>query len=90
MDETIVEPADAPEKPRCVQIKATLASKINLADIQNAIPVVHELSLVNETADDINELQLAVIAVPSSLNPKTRYIDLKLATSTGKWLEILE
>ncbi|MHB9839683.1 DUF3320 domain-containing protein [Paraburkholderia terrae] len=75
MDETIVEPADKPEEPRCVQIKATLAGKINLADFQNAIPVIHELSLANETADDIKELRLTASSEPSFFRPKTWHLD---------------
>src|SRR6266702_2493086 len=75
MDETIVEPADMPEEPRCVQIKATLAGKINLADFQNAIPVVHELTLVNETTDDIKELRLTASSEPSFFKPKTWHLD---------------
>ncbi|MFM0387674.1 hypothetical protein, partial [Paraburkholderia dipogonis] len=75
MEEIIVEPADTPEEPRCVRIKATLASKINLADFQNAIPVVHELSLANETADDIKALRLTASSEPSFFRPKTWHLD---------------
>ncbi|MFM0007778.1 hypothetical protein PQR57_43465 [Paraburkholderia dipogonis] len=71
MEGIIVEPADTSEEPPCVQIKATLASKINLADCQNAISVVHELPLANETADDIKELRLTASSEPSFFRPKT-------------------
>ncbi|MPW19742.1 DUF3320 domain-containing protein [Paraburkholderia sp. CNPSo 3157] len=85
MDETIVERAETPEEPRCVQIKATLAGKINLADFQNAIPVVHELSLANETTDDIKELRLTASSEPSFFKPKTWHLD---HVATGKDVRI--
>jgi hypothetical protein len=75
MDESIVEPAETPEEPRCVQIKATLAGKINLADFQNAVPIVHELSLANETDDDIEQLRLTASSEPSFFKPKTWRLD---------------
>jgi hypothetical protein len=75
MEEIVVEPADKPEELRCVQIKATLAGKINLADFQNAVPVVHELSLANETGGDIKELRLTASSEPSFFKPKTWHLD---------------
>lgn len=34
-----------------VKILATLVAKLNLADFQNAIPVIRELRISNETTD---------------------------------------
>lgn len=75
MDVTIVEPADTPDEPRCVQILATLAGKVNLADFQNAVPVARELSVLNETDTDVKGLRLTVSSEPAFLKPKTWHID---------------
>lgn len=75
MDSVSVEPAGTPEEPRCVQIQATLAGKVNLADFQNAVPVVRELSVVNDTEAEIRELRLIATSEPSFLKPKTWRID---------------
>ncbi|PCE23198.1 DNA helicase [Paraburkholderia acidicola] len=75
MDSISVEPAGTPEEPRCVQIQATLAGKVNLADFQNAVPVVRELSVVNDTEAEITGLRLIASSEPSFLKPKTWHID---------------
>lgn len=75
MDTISIEPAEQPEKQSCVQINATLASKVNLADFQNAVPVIRELSLVNETPDDLRSLRLTATSEPPFLKPKTWHID---------------
>ncbi|KVD78940.1 DNA helicase [Burkholderia sp. ABCPW 14] len=75
MDETNIESVDTPEKPRTVEIQATLATKINLADFQNAVPVVRELAVANDTKNDIKQLRLTVSSEPSFFKSKTWHID---------------
>ncbi|HKR47110.1 MAG TPA: DUF3320 domain-containing protein [Paraburkholderia sp.] len=75
MNETNIEPVETPEKLRTVEIQATLATKINLADFQNAVPVVRELSVANDTESDIKQLRLTVVSEPSFFKPKTWHID---------------
>jgi very-short-patch-repair endonuclease len=75
MDETIVEPAELPEEPRCVRIQSTLAGKVNLADFQNAIPVIRELTVANDTDADIKDLRLTVSSEPSFFKIKNWHID---------------
>lgn len=75
MDGIIIEPTDTSEEPRCVRILAVPAGKVNLADFRNAVPVAETFSPINVTDADVKEPQLAAIAVPSFLNPKTSYID---------------
>ncbi|NPT58257.1 hypothetical protein [Paraburkholderia elongata] len=75
MDDTAVEPAGTPDEPRCVQILATLAGKVNLADFQNAVPVARELSVLNETDTDVKGLRLTVSSEHAFLKPKTWSID---------------
>ncbi|WNC90233.1 hypothetical protein RI103_02405 [Paraburkholderia sp. FT54] len=56
MHDIIVESANTPDEPRCVQIQATLAGKVNLADFQNAVLVARELSVLNEADNDVEGL----------------------------------
>ncbi|AOJ06368.1 hypothetical protein [Burkholderia mayonis] len=75
MDETNIESVDTPEKSRTVEIQATLATIINLADFQNAVPVVRELAVANDTKNDIKQLRLTVSSEPSFFKSKTWHID---------------
>lgn len=75
MDETIIEPAELPKELRCVRIQSTLAGKVNLADFQNAIPVIRELSVANDTDADIKDVRLTVSSEPSFFKLKSWYID---------------
>ena len=34
---------------RCLRVEATLIAKLNLADFQNAVPMLRELRIVNDT-----------------------------------------
>lgn len=75
MEENIVESRETPVPPCCVQIQVTLADKVNLADFQNAVPVVRELSVVNETETELKSLRLTVTSEPSFIKPKTWHLD---------------
>jgi very-short-patch-repair endonuclease len=75
MDQTISEPASTPEERHAVEIQATLTSKVNLADFQNAIPVLRELSVANETESDVKSLRLNVSSEPSFFKTRTWHID---------------
>src|SRR6218665_3047102 len=63
------------ELPREVKIQASVASRINLADFQNAVPAIHELAIVNETGQPFRNLRLTAISAPPFLKPKTWHID---------------
>lgn len=75
MDTGVVEPTDESAKSNCVEIQATVAGRVNLADFQNAVPVLRELSIVNETEDSFRDLKLTVISDPPFLKPKTWHLD---------------
>ncbi|WP_029048778.1 DUF3320 domain-containing protein [Cupriavidus sp. amp6] len=75
MESAVIDPADEPAQPSCVQIKTTIVGKVNLADFQNAVPVIRELSLVNDTQNDFKELRLTASSEPAFLKPKTWHID---------------
>ena len=69
MDE--VEPHDEvnPSEP-LQRIDATFVSKLNLADFQNAVPLLREVSIVNETEEGISNLELEITSLPAFLKPK--------------------
>lgn len=62
-------------KPKELKILATLVSKLNLADYQNAIPVIHELRLSNETAERYLNVTLSLTSSPEVIRPKIWRID---------------
>jgi very-short-patch-repair endonuclease len=57
------------------RIEATLVSKLNLADFQNAVPMLRELGIVNDAAEAARGLELLIESVPAFLKPKTWRID---------------
>ena len=75
MEDIAFESSDLPEQPKVMQIHVTLASKLNLADFQNAVPVMRELSLLNETDAEVKGLRLIVTSEPAFLKTKTWHID---------------
>ncbi len=68
-----VEPEVEPVK--VVGIHSTVVAKLNLADYQNAVPVIRELRVVNETSTKYNDLVLTLTAYPEVFKPKTWRID---------------
>ncbi|MDR1064213.1 MAG: DUF3320 domain-containing protein [Azoarcus sp.] len=78
MDERQLDGQTAPAEPR---IEATLVAKLNLADFQNAIPVVRELWLVNETERTFGEVELVLTSEPAFLKPRRWRIDALAAAS---------
>lgn len=65
-----MEPVGPPQK-----IEATLVSKLNLADFQNAVPLLREVSIVNDVEDGISSLELEITSFPPFLKPKVWRID---------------
>lgn len=70
---------------KAVKIKATVVVKLNLADYQNAVPVIRELRVVNETELKYSELELTLTSDPVIFKPKTWHID---ALGAGVFLQI--
>ncbi|MBV5329446.1 MAG: DUF4011 domain-containing protein [Chlorobium sp.] len=52
------------------RIEATLITKLNLADFQNAIPMFCELTVFNEAPESVDNLELRVESIPAFLKPK--------------------
>jgi hypothetical protein len=66
---------EIPEADAVVQVQSTLATRLNLADFQNAVPVLRELAVVNSLPTDLKELELVVSSNPAFLRLKTWHIE---------------
>lgn len=73
----IVQPLTPQEEtpPKEVKVLATLVAKLNLADFQNAIPVIRELRISNETDDRFVNATLTLTSEPEVFKPKVWRID---------------
>ena len=60
-------------------IDATLVGKLNLADFQNAVPMLRELGIANMSAEDASDLELRIESIPPFLRPKIWRIDVLAA-----------
>ncbi|WP_307720458.1 DUF3320 domain-containing protein [Massilia atriviolacea] len=74
MDESIIETA-APAEPPEYALRISNAGKLNLADFQNSVPLLRELSIINNSEREIVHLQLSLSSIPPFLKSKTWTID---------------
>jgi len=58
-----------------MRIDATLIGKLNLADFQNAVPLLRELWVVNETDQSLANVELVLSAEPPFLKSHRWRID---------------
>ncbi|MDQ2188208.1 hypothetical protein RBI13_23775 [Alcaligenaceae bacterium A4P071] len=58
-----------------LKIDATLIAKLNLADFQNAVPLVRDLWLINETDQTHEQVELVLTSDPPFLKPRRWRID---------------
>ena len=65
-----------------LRISATLAAKLNLADFQNAVPMIRELSIENGGSRAAQDLEVRIESVPSFIKPKIWHIDTIAAGGT--------
>lgn len=63
------------------RIVAVAIAKLNLADFQNAVPMLRELSIANDSAEEAKALELSIESTPAFLKPKRWHID---AVGAGK------
>jgi len=59
------------EPAAALTIEATLAAKLSLADFQNAVPLLRDLTLVSTLRDDAGSLELSLMSTPAFVRPKT-------------------
>lgn len=62
-------------------IEATLSAKLNLADFQNAVPLLRELCLVNETLQSFSDIECVLRAEPEFFKSRRWRIDMLKAGS---------
>lgn len=76
MDEAAEITVEAEVEPvKVVRIHSAVVAKLNLADYQNAVPVIRELRVVNETSAKYNDLVLTLTSYPEAFKAKTWRID---------------
>lgn len=63
------------ETAREVLLRFAVVAKLNLADFQNDVPALRELSVVNDTAVAIEHLTLTLSSEPPFLKPRTWHLD---------------
>jgi hypothetical protein len=68
MDDVAVAPAAVVVE---YSIHIANASKLNLADFQNSVPLLRELAVVNDSDKQLSHLQLRLESVPPFLKPKS-------------------
>lgn len=70
------EPLEESEsKKPLLTITAALGAKLNLADFQNAVPMLRELSVINDTSENLAELDLRIESTPAFLKSRHWHID---------------
>ena len=67
---------------KSLRVAATLVTKLNLADFQNAVPMLKALSIVNGTEVDATDLDLRIESIPTFLRPKTWRVEAVAAGSS--------
>lgn len=65
-----------------IRIGAVVASKVGFASHQNAVPLIRELEIVNDSSEPVNDLTLSLQADPPFLTRKIWRIDQLSAGST--------
>jgi len=63
--------APAQEPVPALTLEVSLATKLSLADFQNAVPLLRELTLVSTLKDDTGQLELSLTSTPAFVKSKT-------------------
>ena len=71
-----------------VRIDATLVTKLNLADFQNAVPMLRELSITNASEEDARDLELRIESIPPFVRPKLWHIDVLAAGGDRRFTDL--
>jgi len=65
------EAAPVQEPAPALTVEVSLATKLSLADFQNAVPLLRELMLVSTLEADTGQLELSLTSTPAFVKPKT-------------------
>lgn len=63
------------EVVRELKVEATFVAKLNLADFQNAVPLIRELSVVSTLEQNSKALEVVLEAIPPFVKPRTWRLD---------------
>ncbi|WP_431262162.1 DUF4011 domain-containing protein [Roseateles chitinivorans] len=63
------------EPPPALSVDVTLAAKLSLADFQNAVPLLRELTVASTLKSDTGQLELSLTSTPAFVKPKTWRLD---------------
>ena len=77
MDQT-----DSKVETKSVKIACEAAANVNVAYYQNAVPIIRDLAVLNETENDLSDVSVRVTSEPPFLNPGTQRIERIAAGST--------
>lgn len=72
----MAEPVGVEEAAGELKTNCTAADNINVAFYQNAVPILRELAIENETGRDLSELSVHIAAEPAFLTPGVWRIQL--------------
>lgn len=72
MEETAPQDLETTEQ---LKIDASLIGKLNLADFQNAVPLIQDLRLINETGISHEQVELLLTSEPPFLQPRRWLLD---------------
>lgn len=70
----------AGEEKQQHKIRAMLAGKVNLADFQNAVPLLRELRVINNSDKELTHVLVEVSSEPAFVKPRTWRIESIAAT----------
>lgn len=74
-EEDDVDSEPASEVAGSIELSATFSPKVNLAQQQNSVPFLHELSISNSTGEMVENLVVELSVDPQFCSPKTWHID---------------
>lgn len=68
-------PESQPASASGVEIRATVAAKLNLADFQNSVPAIRELAITNNSDSAQAKLTLRMTSEPAFIKARTWHLD---------------
>lgn len=80
-----IQPTSATESAPALTIEVSLATKLSLADFQNAVPLLREIALVSTLNEDTGQLELSLTSVPAFVKSKTWRLE---SVRPGDWYRI--
>lgn len=74
-DSTLATQPVTPQSPPPLRLVVSTAPQVNFAAQQNAVPVIRDIELINESDRDLTDLTIRMQASPSFLSAAAWHID---------------